>query len=57
MLYRDIFSVSYKIYTKHINAPGKLYVVKHNCVTWGVFNDYILDNYMFRPVVAIFRLS
>ena len=22
---------------------GKLYVVKHNCVTWGVFNDYIMD--------------
>ena len=36
---------------------GKLYVVKHNCGTWGVFNDYIMDNYMFRPVLAIFRLS
>jgi len=36
---------------------GKLYVVKHNCVIWGVFNDYIMDNYMFRPVLAIFRLS
>jgi len=36
---------------------GKLYVVKHNCVTRGVFNDYIMDNYMFRPVLAIFRLS
>jgi len=28
-----------------------------HCVTWGVFNDYIMDNYMFRPVLAIFRLS
>jgi len=36
---------------------GKMYVVKHNCVTWGVFNDYIMDNYMFRPVLVIFRLS
>jgi len=36
---------------------GKLYVVKHNSVTWGVFNDYIMDNYMFWPVLAIFRLS
>jgi len=36
---------------------GKLYVVKHNCVTWGVFNDYMMDNYMFRPVLAIVRLS
>jgi len=36
---------------------GKLCVVKHNCVAWGVFNDYIMDNYMFRPVLAIFRLS
>jgi len=36
---------------------GKLYVVKHNCVTRGVFNEYIIDNYMFRPVLAIFRLS
>jgi len=33
------------------------YVVKHTCVTWGVFNDYIMANYMFRPVLAIFRLS
>ena len=30
---------------------GKWYVVKHNCVTWGVFNDYIMNNYMFRPVL------
>ena len=36
---------------------GKLYVVKHNCVTWGEFNDYIMDNYTFRPVLAIFMLS
>jgi len=36
---------------------GKWYVVKHNCVTWGVFNDYIMNNYMFRPVLAIFRLG
>jgi len=36
---------------------GKLYAVKHNCVTCGVFNDYIMDNYMFRPVLAIFRVS
>ena len=36
---------------------GKLYVAIHNCVTWGVFNDYIMNNYMFRPVLAIFRLS
>ena len=37
--------------------PEKLYVVKHNYITWGVFNDYIMDNYMFRPVLTIFRLS
>jgi len=36
---------------------GKFYVVKHNCVICGVVNDYIMDNYMFRPVLAIFRLS
>ena len=36
---------------------GKMYVVKHNCITWGVFNDYIMGNYMFRPVLATFRLS
>jgi len=36
---------------------GKLYVVKHNRVTWGVFNDYMMNNYMFRPVLVIFRLS
>ena len=35
---------------------GKFYVVKHNCVICGVVNDYIMDNYMFRPVLAIFRL-
>jgi len=40
---------------KEETAFGKLYVVKHNCVTWGVFNDYIMDNYMFRPVLVIFR--
>jgi len=31
---------------------GKWYAVKHNCVTWGVFNDYTMNNYMFRPVLA-----
>jgi len=36
---------------------GKWYVVRHNCVILGVFNDYIMNNYMFRPVLAIFRLS
>jgi len=36
---------------------GKMYVVKHNCVTLGVCNDYIMDNYMFRPILAIFTLS
>ena len=36
---------------------GKWYVVKHNCVTRGVFNDYILNNYIFRPVLPIFVLS
>ena len=36
---------------------GKWYVVKHNCVIWGVFNDHIMNNYMFRHVLAIFRLS
>jgi len=36
---------------------GKWYVVKHSCVTWGVFNDYIMNNYMFRPVLIILRLS
>jgi len=35
---------------------GKWYAVKHNCVTWGVFNDYIMDNYMFRPVLAILQV-
>jgi len=47
----------------------EMWVVKHYCVTevylmtmywktthWGVFNDYVLKNYMFRPVLAIFRL-
>ena len=23
---------------------GKWYAVKHNCVTWGVFNDYIMNS-------------
>ena len=36
---------------------GKLYVVQHNCVTWVVFNDYMMNSYIFRPVLAIFRLS
>jgi len=36
---------------------GKWYVVKHRCVTWGVFNGYIMNSYMFRPVLAVFRLS
>jgi len=36
---------------------GKLYVVEHNCVTWGVFNDYMMNNYLFRHVLAIFRSS
>jgi len=40
-----------------LTGLGKLYVVKHNCVTWGLFNNNIMDNYMFRPVLAIFRLS
>ena len=31
-------------------------VVKHNCVNWHVLMA-ILDNYMFRPLLAIFRLS
>ena len=44
-------------YKAWIILLGKLYVVKHNRVTWGVFSDYIIDNYMFRPVLAIFRLS
>jgi len=26
-------------------------------VSHDVFNDYIMDNYMFRPVLAIVRLS
>jgi len=34
-----------------------MYVVKHNCATWGVFNDYIMDSYMFRPVLAIFQVN
>jgi len=36
---------------------GKLYVDQHNCVTWGVFNDYIMNNYVFRPLLTIFRFS
>ena len=35
----------------------KWHVVKHNCVTRGVFNDYIMNNCVFRPVLAIFKLS
>jgi len=53
-------SVSAEVVVKiktYISCFGKLYVVKHSCVTWGVFNDYIMDNYMFRHVLAIFRLS
>jgi len=34
----------------------KGYVVKHNYVSLGVLMA-ILDNYMFRPLLAIFRLS
>jgi hypothetical protein len=33
-----------------------MWVVKHNCVTEVLFNDYVLKNYMFRPVMAIVRL-
>jgi len=40
-----------------ISFSGKWYVAKHNCFTGDVFNDYIRKNYMFRPVLAIFRLS
>jgi len=47
----------YKMGGEWVSSLGKLYVVKHSCVTWGVFNDYIMDNYMFRSVLAIFRLS
>ena len=56
MYYRTWIPNPYYYNVKFIQL-GKLYVVKHNCVTWGVFNDYIMDNYMFRPVLAIFRLS
>jgi len=35
---------------------GKGYVVKHNYVNLDVLMS-ILDNYMFRPLLAIFRLS
>jgi len=34
----------------------KVYVVKHNYVNQDVFMS-ILDNYMFRPLLAISRLS
>ena len=34
----------------------KGYAVKHNYVNWDVLMT-ILDNYMFRPLLAIFRLS
>jgi len=34
----------------------EMWVVKHNCVTDVYFNDYVLNNYMFRPVMAIVRL-
>ena len=34
----------------------KGYVVKHNYVNYDVLMT-ILDNYMFRPLLAIFRLS
>jgi len=36
---------------------GKLFAVIQNCVTGGVFNDYIMDNYMFQAVLAIFNFS
>jgi len=38
------------------NGNWKGYVVKHNYVNYDVLMT-ILDNYMFRPLLAIFRLS
>ena len=32
------------------------YVVKHNLIT-GVYLMNVMENYMFRPVLAIIRLS
>ena len=52
----NLMSFYTKIIRKLKVILGKWYVVKHNCVIWGVFNDYIMKNYMFRPVLAIFRL-
>jgi len=36
MLYREIIAVCSEIHTEH----RKWYLVKHNCVTIGVFSDY-----------------
>ena len=48
----EFFSLAY-----FNNLPAwKMYVVKHSYINKDVLMT-ILDNYMFRPLLAIFRLS
>jgi len=51
--YRKLGSVSSPLC---VCESWKGYAVKHNYVNWDVLMT-ILDNYMFRPLLAIFSLS
>jgi len=42
---------------KGIRLDWKIVCSQTQLCHMSVFNDYIMDNYMFRPVLAIFRLS
>ena len=54
ILLREIMHLSLKQQII-IQRSGKRYVVKHNCQLRCLMT--ILDNYMFRPLLVIFRFS